>query len=718
MSRRVLCFALSGVVGLVAVQRAGAQEVMGGLTAWGAPVAPPAVPGGVPGGTASFWDTFEVVQLRAVGTAVATAAPAPEGAFRIGNAREQSFTLSEPAQVTLPIFLSGISVYSPTPGIRFAEWHGRLEVIDSTNAIVHTVSIEGAVGSTATFAVPDQFNYGEVALGLGAYRVRASIEIAGEAARSLGNAPGSSVTVDFSTGTSAGVAASVGAYPSGLGSSRAAVHAPQARGAAFGFVDGSGIEVGLLELGNPYLTHASMAGKITVTGGGVGGATADFRREHSLATAGLICADDVSDDNAGIAPGATIRSAPMASYATGFSGALAALLTANPAMKVINMSNNSGGGAADVATLESTINANPELTFVKSSGNGGAAGLGSVSTPGQAYNAIAVGAVDRAFSARRPTSSYGVAAGTPMKPDLVAPGEFINVPQSRDTDGNGVVDDFGRVFLGDDFRYTIAQAGSPQVANTNRVSGTSFAAPHVSGAAALLYDYQDEHANHSADHRVMKAVLLNSADTSVHRFGGAAWAQVNTGTLPGMSITQSLDPELGAGMLHVEHALRQYQPDEIFAGHANVAANFNIAAGMPSGYGWDFEQVPAAGRVNYLLGSIVDAALRATLTWDFDSGPSRLEPLEFRLYMESAAVGNPAGWDAADLLLAGTSGIGENVKLIDLLPLANFSGSGLYYLQVINTGVATTEFAVAVHVPEPAVGALGLACVVVARRRR
>jgi hypothetical protein len=336
-----------------------------------------------------------------------------------------------------------------------------------------------------------------------------------------------------------------------------------------------------------------------------------------------------------------------------------------------------------------------------------------------AENGITVGAVNRTFAARADFSSYGGAGATPMKPDIVAPGEYVLVPQARDVNIDASLNDFGRIFLGDDFRYTLAQAAGG-AANTGAVSGTSFAAPHVAGAAALLHQYQMSHANHEPDHRVIKAVLLNSASTNVTHHGGGAWSQTKAGAIPGMTISRSLDQELGAGMLDVMGALRQYQPDEIRAADDNAAANFNIDASAIGTYTWDLEQVTSGGgMVNYLLGDIGGAPLRATLTWDLMTGTGGgLQPLELRLFEEGADAGNPAGFDAMDLLLASTSLAGENVKLFDFASIADQNGSDDYYLQVINGGAMNATFGIAVKLPEPSCAAVLVLLPLVGRRAK
>ena len=121
---------------------------------------------------------------------------------------------------------------------------------------------------------------------------------------------------------------------------------------------------------------------------------------------------------------------------------------------VINLSLGGPGGPDEPLALTADAAARGGVVVVAAAGNSGP-GLESVQSPAIARTVLAVAATDKddqiaGFSARGPMSSLLTA----LKPDLVAPGAAIN-----------------SVFLSGGY-------GS--------LSGTSMAAPHVAGAAALL----------------------------------------------------------------------------------------------------------------------------------------------------------------------------------------------------------------------------------------
>ncbi|MGK7898464.1 MAG: S8 family serine peptidase [Xenococcus sp. (in: cyanobacteria)] len=157
-----------------------------------------------------------------------------------------------------------------------------------------------------------------------------------------------------------------------------------------------------------------------------------------------------------------------------------------------------------------------------------------------------------------------------------------------------------------------------------KISGTSFAAPHITASVALLQEYGDRNIhqalpNWSLDarrHEVMKAVLLNSADKIQDHGDGLllgmertilseknkTWLDSDAYNNPRVP----LDIQMGTGHLNV---FRGYQQ---FSGGQHVPE-----ANVPA-IGWDYNQVNVGNYRDYYLEQPLAAGSYAaiSLAWD------------------------------------------------------------------------------------------------------
>lgn len=160
--------------------------------------------------------------------------------------------------------------------------------------------------------------------------------------------------------------------------------------------------------------------------------------------------------------------------------------------------------------------------FVISAGNYGELGEGTVGSPGIAAKALTVGAVDDADDVTVYSSRGGSDDGL-LKPDVVAPGDGIVAARATGTTAGDVVDDL-------------------HVA----LSGTSMAAPHVAGAAAVL-----KQARPDLDATALKSALMGSAEPT----GADVWAEgAGRITVPGAIAQQvTATPSVSFGTFSWPH---------------------------------------------------------------------------------------------------------------------------------------------------------------------
>ncbi|MEU8302331.1 S8 family serine peptidase [Actinomadura sp. NPDC048955] len=239
------------------------------------------------------------------------------------------------------------------------------------------------------------------------------------------------------------------------------VGAPQAWSAGY---TGEGAKVAVLDTGADA-GHPDLQGRIAETRNFSESADAADRVGHGTHVASTVAGTGAASrgERRGVAPQADLLIGKVLDdEGSGTdSSVIAGMEWAAPRADVVNMSL---GGAPTDGTDPLSLALN-DLTkrhgtlFVVAAGNEGL--VGSVGSPGTADAALTVGAVDARdrlaeFSSRGPR-------GHAAKPEIVAPG--VDIIAAR-AEGTGM--------------------GTPTGANYTKASGTSMAAPHVAGAAALL----------------------------------------------------------------------------------------------------------------------------------------------------------------------------------------------------------------------------------------
>ncbi|WP_432838644.1 S8 family serine peptidase [Dactylosporangium sp. CA-092794] len=262
------------------------------------------------------------------------------------------------------------------------------------------------------------------------------------------------------------------------------IGAPQAWSAG---LTGQGVRVAVLDSGvDP--THPDLAGRIVASANFSTSTDTVDRNGHGTHVAATIAGMGAASHGVhrGVAPDAKLVIGKVLDD-DGFgtdSQVIAGMEWAAPQASVVNLS--LGGDFSDgtdpVSRAVDSLTAQYGTLFVVAAGNSGP-GSGTISTPAAAASALAVGAVDSTgtlaeFSGRGPVS------GTRrLKPEIVAPGVDIVSARAAGTSIGEVVD-----------RYH------------TRLSGTSMAAPHVAGAAAIL---RQRYPNWAPDR--LKAALTGAA---------------------------------------------------------------------------------------------------------------------------------------------------------------------------------------------------------------
>lgn len=360
-------------------------------------------------------------------------------------------------------------------GLPAAEVTGRLESIDSTGVRIdkdHTAELGAALVTLA--------------------------EAGDGSRRTATTAPATATPATTAPATLAGVEKIWldGRTEAALSESTGQVGAPAAWAAG---LDGSGVTVAVLDTGIDA-AHPDLAGTVVGERNFSWSETPADGVGHGTHVASIVAGTGAASGGRyrGVADGVDLLNGKV--FDDGGGGFVSWAIegmewAAEQGADVVNMSlGASGTDGEPMSAAADALTAEHGTLFVVSTGNDGCAEC--VSHPAAAASALAVGAVTKAdvlaeFSNRGPLpQTYGI------KPDVTAPGVGIVAARGNGTAMGFPVDDF----------YTNAD-------------GTSMAAPHVTGAAALLLQ-----AEPALGPDELKAWLMNtarpSADTTVYEQGG------------------------------------------------------------------------------------------------------------------------------------------------------------------------------------------------------
>ncbi|GHD92456.1 peptidase [Streptomyces naganishii JCM 4654] len=280
---------------------------------------------------------------------------------------------------------------------------------------------------------------------------------------------------------------------------------------------GKGVTVAVLDTGVDA-AHPDLTGRVRVakdfTGGG-DTADRDGHGTHVTSTVGGSGAASGGKEK-GVAPDATLAVGKvLGDQGSGSESQIIAGMewaARDVRARIVSMSLGStepSDGTDPMALAVDTLSRQTGALFVVAAGNTGAPS--SIGSPGAADAALTVGAVDSADRAAYFTSAGPRAGDDALKPDLAAPGVDILAARSQLAQGSGY--------------YTT-------------MSGTSMAAPHVAGAAALL---AQEHPDW--DGARLKDALMSTSkplDASAYLLG-AGRVSVPDAVRAGITATGSAD---------------------------------------------------------------------------------------------------------------------------------------------------------------------------------
>ncbi|MBE1611568.1 S8 family peptidase [Actinopolymorpha pittospori] len=284
---------------------------------------------------------------------------------------------------------------------------------------------------------------------------------------------------------------------------------------------GKGVKVAVIDSGIDK-THPDLAGAVVAERNFSTSPVVTDRNGHGTHVASTITGSGAASKGRykGMAPDATLVSAKVLDdTGAGTESRLIAGMewAADQGVKVANISVGSTfptDGTDPIATALNRISAQKRTLFVVAAGNLGPDNQ-MITSPGSADAALTVGAVD-AKGATAEFSSRGPRSGDlALKPEIAAPGVGIVAARARQSTPDEPV--------GDSYA---------------RMSGTSMAAPHVTGGAALLAQLRP-----TWTPAQLKALLISTAKPLA---GESAVAQGAGQLDPGRALTQRVNVEEGS----------------------------------------------------------------------------------------------------------------------------------------------------------------------------
>ncbi|GAA5186801.1 hypothetical protein GCM10023322_33840 [Rugosimonospora acidiphila] len=329
---------------------------------------------------------------------------------------------------------------------------------------------------------------------------------------------------------------------------------------------GAGTTVAVLDTGIDD-THPDLAGQVIGRRNFTEGTEPDADLSgHGTHVAATIASTGAASDGKykGVAPGAKLLDGKVCVIGGCAESWVLAGMTwaaADQHAKIVNLSLDGEDDPTVVDPVEQAVQTLSDeygTLFVVAAGNADGVTEGAIGSPGTAADALTVGAVDDQdaladFSRRGPTGDGR------LKPDLAAPG--VNITAARGKDATQV-------------------PGNPGDPYTT-LSGTSMAAPHVAGAAAIL---AQQHPDWSG--QKLKAALMASAKPNP-AYG--SYAQGAGRVDVARAITQSLTStpaSIGFGTQewpHQDDAARDSTVSYHNDGSTDVALNLAVAAINPDG---------------------------------------------------------------------------------------------------------------------------------------